>query len=399
MRVLVTGQVGLNKRQYLEAAAEQVRQRGGSIQVVTVGQRMIENYHGEISDQTILNLPRATLDTLRRCTWREILRHAAEQKEGEIFVINSHSVFRWHHGLFPAIDLDLLLEFEPRLVVRLIDDVDNVKRQLRDRRTDFFELWELLAWREEEIWLTKLLAESVRQLRPGASVRFYVLPVAQGPDLMARLLTEPQTPKVYMSFPKTGLAEQEQSEVDSFKTKVTERFIAFDPLAMEERSILIAAQSLLPELTEELAPIAQAATDLQARSKGLHSRWQPVWDQSSPLGLTQLLHDDLVLSGREVASVLDSIDNQIIARDFLLIDQSEFVLLYIRTDSDGRPLISAGSQSEMVYAYSHGKQVYVVCAGGRPALSPWVTQFSEVFRTLPEAFEHLRNLVPHSREA
>jgi adenylate kinase len=381
--------VGLDKEKYLAEALRLVRERGNEIQVVTVGQRMIQNYDGDISEKTILNLPKAALDTLRRCTWRELLREAENGTEGEIFVINSHSVFRWHHGLFPAIDLDLLLEFGPQYVVTLIDDADNIKRRLIERGTDFFELWELLAWREEEIWVTKLLAESVARLGPGGFGRFYVLPIAQGPLLLSRLLTEPETPRVYMSFPKTGLRVQEQELVDNFKQEVSERFISFDPLAMEERSILTAAQSLTAELSEEFASVSRSTDELAERLGNRHLRWRPAWDEWSPLSLTELIHDNVALPGRQIVSVFEAIDSQIIARDFLLIDQSDFIVLYIRTDSDGQPLISAGSQSEMVYAYSHGKEVYVVCAGGRRALSPWVSQFSEVFETLPEALEYL----------
>lgn len=389
MRVLLTGQVGLDKARYLAEVEQLTRQRDRSLQHVAVGQRMIENYHGEISDQTILNLPKATLDTLRRCAWKEILRDAENASEEEIFVVNSHSVLRWHHGMFPGIDLDLLLELRPEVVATLIDDVDNIKRRLQARQTDFFQLWELLAWREEEIWVTKLLAESVERILSSGPVRFYMLPLSQGPELLARLLTEPETSKVYMSFPKTGLMPEEQSEIDDFKRKVSERFVSFDPLAMEERSVLMAAHSLLRELAEEFETVATFTAQLAERIQQQNLRWRPAWEEWSALSLSQVLQDDLDIPGREIVAIREAIDSQIIARDYLLIDQSDFVVLYIRTDADGRPLISAGSQTEMVYAYSHGKQVYVICEGGRAALSPWVSQFSEVFETLPDAFSYL----------
>jgi hypothetical protein len=49
-------------------------------------------------------------------------------------------------------------------VITLIDDVDLVKRGHIDRDTDSFELWELLAWREEELWTTRFLTDSLRKI-------------------------------------------------------------------------------------------------------------------------------------------------------------------------------------------------------------------------------------------
>ena len=62
--------------------------------------------------------------------------------------------------------------------------------------------------------------------------------------------------------------------------------------------------------------------------------------------------------------------------------------MYIRSEG-GKPQISAGCQSEMIYAYTQGKPVYVVCECGSRGLSPWVTQFSEVFERLDDALNYL----------
>jgi len=85
-----------------------------------------------------------------------------------------------------------------------------------------------------------------------------------------------------------------------------------------------------------------------------------------------------------------AIDAQIIARDYLLIDQSDFIVVYIRTDDNGNPRISAGCQSEVTYAYTHGKEVNVIFKGGERKLSPWVTQFSNVFKTVDDCLKYIQ---------
>ena len=168
MNILVTGQVGLKKAGFLEELKELAKSKDLTVETRTIGEVMIDKYVGRIDDATILNLPKTFLDLLRRYAWEDIIYkgHSAGE-EGELFIVNSHAVFRWHHGLFPAIDLDLIVKFKPDIVVTIIDDIDKVKKELTKRNTDFFELWEILAWREEEIWFTKFLVDSYNQLSPG----------------------------------------------------------------------------------------------------------------------------------------------------------------------------------------------------------------------------------------
>jgi adenylate kinase len=389
MRVLLTGQVGLNKGHYITSLKNLAAEKGIRINSATVGSRMIQSHPHDIDDRTILNIPRAMLDLLRRYAWSEIVEEAEESEREDpdsVFIVNGHAVFRWHHGLFPALDLDLVIELQPDVLVTLIDDVDRVVGGLQERHTDWFKLWEVLAWREEEIWFTKFLGDSLRKLN-GQAVDFFVLPKEQGPQLLLQILTKPDAPKVYMSFPVSGVPPDQKQKIQAFKERVSQEFVGFDPLALGERSLVTAAHSLTREVNEHFEGMfATGLFDMNDKTK---LRWRPCRDEWSSFGLINLDMEDLSLEGREVIGVLDAIDSQIIARDHLLIDQSDFVLMYVRAGEEGVPLISAGCQSEMIYAYSQGKPAYVVFPGKRTLLSPWVTQYSEVFQTLQESFEHL----------
>ena len=391
MRVLITGQVGLEKSQYLAEVKQLLEDDRTNVESLIVGEEMIKAHGGNIEEKTILNLPKGQLDCLRKLAWKSILGAAEAHDNNGIFIVNSHAVFRWHHGLFPAMELDLVLQLDPEIILTVIDDTHVIAENLKERGTSYFDLWELMAWREEEIILTQFLGNSVAELRKK-TIPFYLVPKAQGAELLARLLIEPSTPKIYLSFSVTGLPDELKKEVNQFKKSVSREYIVFDPLAMSERSILIRADSLTKEMDAAFRPIFEKVlSDHQNEEDDL---WRPLWDNSSALGLTKIRIEDQWIAGGEVNAIRGAIDGQIITRDYHLIDQSDMILMFISTTEGGQPRISAGSQSEMLYAYSQGKPVYGICQGGKRKLSPWVTQFSEVLETLDEALAFIRSKHP-----
>ena len=405
MRIMVTGQSGLGKATYLEEVKRLLEREGKSMHIETLGRRMIRIAGEKITETTILNIPVDHLATIRKCALREFLKEA-DSLRTDFVVLNSHAVFRWHHGLIPALDVETIRHFKPDLIVCLIDDAQKIRRGLQERGTDFLAFWELFAWREEEIWISKMLADASADIS-GKRVKFYLIPKAQGPELLARILLNPERPKVYASFPITGLSEEEEKEVASFREELKEHVIVFDPYAIRERSILSIAYTFLEEVDEDMVKEYQrlvqknfshlkeasgkitdpslGSQDLQV-SLGTNLQTSK-WAFLSSLDFTL---EGAHIAGDELRNAMEAIDSQIISRDYLLIDQSDFVIMYIKPmENKPRPLISAGSQSEMVYAYSRGKPVYVVYKYGAKHLSPWVTQYATVFRTLQETLNHI----------
>lgn len=414
MRALVTGQVGLDKGTYLRETGDLVKKQGKRYVLETIGEKMVSLYNKKnVTEKTILNLPRGFLELLRRYAWSKVIEEvgAGHLAPEDVAVVSSHTVFRWYHGLFPAIDEDLVCGFDPDIIVTLIDDVNDVARRLHERGTDFYQqLWEVLAWREEETWFTHYLAESIRK-PVGHDVAFYVLPRKQGPALLAKILTNPSAKKAYMSFPMTTLkarqdrmsAANPQDESDlrrvntlvekvtTFKAAVEEMFIAFDPAAMTERGLIGQTRTVEGDLE---VPFEVVAGDVRKlKDAGVTSRpaWAANWGPHSSVGLVDFDFGGQRLNGAEVTACLAGIDSQIISRDYLLIDQSDFVIMYILMGEDDQPVISAGCQSEMLYAYAAGKPVYVVCPGGQDSLSPWVTEFCEIYETTEEALAFLKS--------
>jgi adenylate kinase len=84
----------------------------------------------------------------------------------------------------------------------------------------------------------------------------------------------------------------------------------------------------------------------------------------------------------EIESVREDIYDQIVARDYQLIDQSDFVVVYYYV-----PVMSPGVLSEMTYAFSSAKEVYVVFKGPE---SPFFRYYStKIFRDEDELFSFL----------
>jgi len=390
-RILMIGQSGLEKSKYLKSLQAILEQQGYSLSFDTIGHKMIELHNKGITENTILNLPKDLLEHLEKRAWKEIIE-SVNSMHADFHVINTHVVFRWDHGLIPVIDVDLLLKYKPEIIVCLIDDIINIQHALLKKGTYKFNLWELFVWREEETWLGKFISEFLRKF--GINTSFYLLPKRQGPYLFSQILQNPNLPKAYLSFPITGVSGAIKKEIEEFKKAITSNIISFDPFSIRDREITFLYHLLESEIKEDLKEVIDLLNE-KARVISKDS-WKIYVDDDTALtlimfrNLSEIGFPEVELLGREHLMTIRAIDAQIIARDYLLIDQSDFIVVYIRTDDEGNPRISAGCQSEVTYAYDHGKEVNVIFKGGEKKLSPWVTQFSNVFETVDDCLKYIQ---------
>ena len=100
--VVVTGQVGIDKKPFLESLRQHAAKKGKNLILCNVGDMMYAEAPDVVAGR-ILDLPRARLDSLRRSVFKDII---ATREREENVVINTHATFRWKHGLFPAYDQD-----------------------------------------------------------------------------------------------------------------------------------------------------------------------------------------------------------------------------------------------------------------------------------------------------
>ncbi|MGC8624044.1 MAG: ATP-binding protein [Phycisphaerae bacterium] len=364
MRMLLTGQVGLDRKAYLDQVEAIARSHGEPLKVFHVGDMMYREA-GDVKPGLILDLPLSRLTGLRRAVFRDIL---ADLPKYPNVIINSHATFRWKHGLFAAFDFDQLAQLQPDIFVTLLDNVETVhQRLLRDHHVDH-GLKDLMVWREEEILATELMARANAE-HPGI-----VFVLARGRRAstalsLFRLLLRPAMRKVYPSFPMSHVANMPVvlDEINGFRRKMAEQFITFDPGDVDEKMLYDAAVLAAEE--------GRQALDVDAGN-----------------GNVQLRVSDILSIGGDI-------NGQIYARDFMMVRQSDMIVSYIPELSDGRPGLSSGVERELQHAYDHAREVYVIW---RPKVdpSPFVTQTAtRLFATVDEAMTYFSQrgfCLPHN---
>ena len=218
LRVVVTGQVGLDKTPFLEKVVELAKGNGREVQLFNVGSLMYAEAP-DIAPGRILDLPRQRLATLRRSVFKDILNAAGS---GVDLVVNTHATFRWKHGLFLAYDYDHLRELDADLYITMVDNVDAVHERLEREHDTRHTLKDILVWREEEIVVTEAMAEAV-----AGFGRAYILSRSNArinTQSMYRLMFESGRKRVYPSFPMTHVIDLPEilSEIDDFRDALAE---------------------------------------------------------------------------------------------------------------------------------------------------------------------------------
>lgn len=361
MRAIVTGQVGVDKKQYLEAVAELAGHSGERIDTYHVGDRMYAEAP-DVRPGRILDLPISRLHALRRSVFKDIISESADQKN---IIVNTHATFRWRHGLFRAFDFDQIELLKPDLIICLVDNAESVYHRLHDEHTVDATLKDIMVWREEEIMATELLAQAV-----GCGNRMYIL--SRGRDKQTartcyRLICHPQMRKVYPSFPMSHVVDMPEvlAEINQFRAALARHFITFDPGDVDEKLLL-----------EDAIAAARDARDF-IDCRVLHGGRS----------------EEFRLPVKQVLDCAGDIDGQIYARDFKLIDQAEMICSLVPElpgagGGKGVPGLSSGVERELQHAFEASKDVYVVWKPARNP-SPFITETAtRVFATVDEALEH-----------
>ena len=353
-RVVVTGQVGVDKKPYLDKVAGLAEARGQSVRVHHVGDMMYREAP-DVRPGQILDLPLARLNGLRRSVFKDILAAVIPH---QATIVNTHASFRWKHGLFPAFDHDQMLALDADLYVTLVDNLDAIhERLLRDHDVPH-TLKDILVWREEEILATEILASAV-----GGHGCFYVF--ARGLEdatleSLYRLIFRPEKKRVYPSFPMTHVIDMPETlaQIDAFRERIAEHFITFDPGDLDEQRLK----------SEAAAAVRAGEGRITLKVNGRNVEFDPA----------------------EVISVTRDIDAQIYARDFKMIEQSDMIVSFIPELPDGKPGLSSGVERELQHAYEATKEVYVIWQS-QATPSPFITETATaIFDSTEQAMDHFQ---------
>lgn len=396
MRAVITGQIGMDKKAYLNAVARLAGERGVRLELFHLGDMMYRE-GPDVRPGRILDLPLSRLNSLRRAAMKDVIASTSPAHEHPNVILNTHATFRWRHGLFPAFDFDQIQLLKPNMFICLVDNIEVVHHRLHAEHVIDATLKDCMVWREEEILATELLAQSL-----DCRGEFYILSRgrhAMTTETCLRLVTRRDMRKVYPSFPMSHVVDMPDilAEIDHFRAELAKHFIAFDPGDVDEKLLLdraIAAARAGQDWIEVGGSSGGSA--LRAESVGSVPGVDP--EQSSMSKVSPSLGDEpratrsaappMRVSVREVLDIAGDIDGQIYMRDFKLIDQSDMICSYIPELPGGIPGLSSGVERELQHAFEHTKEVYVVWKPKKTP-SPFITETAtRIFPSVDDALDY-----------
>jgi adenylate kinase len=355
MIIVVTGMVGIDKKQYLNQVCDIAAGCGKEAIVCNIGDQMYAEAP-DIADGRILDIPLKRLHQLRRSVLKDVI---AKSKTTENLIVNTHATFRWRHGLFPAFDFDQIRQLNADMYICLIDGIDALHVRLTDEHPMRHSLKDLMVWREEEILATEMM-------RNGTNEKALYYCLARGcQDTTAktfyRLAFEKECKKAYLSFPMTHVANEPEArkQIDKFRVQMKDLFTSFDPADLEEAYLPYYADTAIEHGSDSVKITA--------------------------------LGRKIKLDASEIKRIESDINSQIYARDFALIDQADMIVSFIPQLPDGKAAISSGVERELQHAHEAAKEVFVIWTA-QAAPSVFVTQTAtEVFRSVDEAIKFFKN--------
>ena len=237
MRAIITGQIGVDKKPYLESLVDAAGRRHKKVELFNVGNMMYAEAP-DVRPGRILDLPWSRLANLRRAVLKDVIAATSPASEHPNLIINTHATFRWRHGLFSAFDFDQLQMLKPDMFICLVDNIEVVHYRLHQEHDIDATLKDCMVWREEEILATELMAQAL-----GCGQNFYILSRGRQRDTVEtalRLITRPEMKKVYPSFPMSHVMDMPDvlAEIDHFRDALAKHFVTFDPGDVDEKLLL-----------------------------------------------------------------------------------------------------------------------------------------------------------------
>ena len=323
---------GSGRREYLSTVVDIAKKKGKKIVQISVGDKMYsksDELGYSIPNGTILDTSERSLDYLRSAVFEEIIRM---KDKTENLLVDTHACFRWHKHLTNAFDYYYLNKLDPDLYITITDSIYSIFGRLQTNQwKGKNNLAELLAWRDEEELLTRTFARIQRK-------KHFLIARNEPPETLYNLIFEPEIKKAYLSYPISGGEKEDILEVQKVRDELRKNLIIFDPLSIKD-----------------VEGLSQA---LALKKKGKKSIQIPFVDDDGTEKDTKILIEEL-----EQVEVY--LKDHTVARDYTLIKQSNFVIVYYYNPS----LNSPGVQREMRYAKDAGKRVILYYP--RATMSPF----------------------------
>ncbi|MCH7559853.1 MAG: hypothetical protein IIC67_00535 [Thaumarchaeota archaeon] len=243
MRVVFIGPTGVNLKEGVEKLADFCRIHEGGLtkdQLEDYGKTAIATFFVEdhIPLQAYLDL-----DNLKKKQeiWETAVKQTLEEfhnTQSKHYFVGLHLPHYRNDKFFPVPNIQLLNEFQPDMLITLIDDVHICYQRikLRDPTRSIFTMRDILLWRSVSIYVGDTLAYAISVNRQQL-IKNYVVAVKHPPAMFQKLIFRPEVVRSYCSFSITRIRDDQQKKqsVNDFRNIMHNEFCIFDPLTIDDR--------------------------------------------------------------------------------------------------------------------------------------------------------------------
>jgi hypothetical protein len=406
MKIILAGHAGIGKREVIKNIKDSLAP-GITFQHFPAEEGLIL--------KTAMKSPRDLMDAWYKRFQANVVEpwKALHDEKPAAAIISMHLSWQVEsHILSPLVSphaIDILNffrdDFRPSHVVTLIDNIYRSQKVIAHEGYNI-RLGELLRWRNIETILADMLANLVATNDYTHDKAIYpfehspALAVNHPADIVPRYIQR-NVPRIYLSYPisaprriyKKTRSKEPIHEINRFRNYFSRKFVAFDPVTIDERPLNVIRENSDKELRDAtLAQFEKILTRKQSDAKKLKLltarldasradrrvslRTADVWERDaaeyarSMRGLGPADIDGLSIeqiSGITVGANKQhsEVDRQIRMRDYRLIDQADCVVTYRPTYKDDAGKVdqdwSGGTAAELHYAYVQAKKpVFVI---------------------------------------
>jgi adenylate kinase len=347
VRVICTGTSGTDRLGFLRDLTRLAGSQGRPVEMFDLREVMFQiaaDVSEPVEEETILDMFPRALVLLRAAALEQIISRCEQAGREASWIINTHAVFRWKNTLISGFDPYYLNRLKPDLYLTMTSGVLSVRDRLREHpRWQDLSIEDLLVWREEEQFTTEEMARAQRKPQ-------FLVGRGSSLETVYRLIFEPGLRKVYLSYPMAHVDPGAERGLPKFKQRLETDMVVFDPADVNDFVVEHSPFSLASDGSAQL---------LEARDTGRAEAPE--------------------FSPRE----LQHISDQIVFRDYRLIQQSDLVVVFYDV-----PVPSPGVVSEMNFALHNGKRVYGVWLPPTEP-SPFFTRYcTRCFRSEDELFHY-----------
>jgi len=355
---LVTGPPGCGRDEYIKEILKDADKEYEYYHVYQYIKKIGDEEGYNITQENILiHVPHAALMDIRDRAIKQIVDEIKKSPK-KIHIISTPATFRVSRSIsggvrrIDGITLEHIQMIRPTYIIIFIDDILLMKERLKSRPVlnENSDLKTLAEWRQDAIEFAEM-ANKKYNIANGGFLKGYIIYARDHPYDMLRFILFEIDKKyiIYVSYHMTGVDSSEFKKVRGFINKLRKHFIVMDPASIKEW-----------ELVDALDRISKEETTIN------------ITVDYELLGKKEFKG----VSTKEIELAINEIRNQIVDRDFRIIDFCHAIVVYHYKEKP-----SAGVMLEIRRAHEQNKPMYIFYPHERRA-SPFLEYFAGSIKKL-----------------